>query len=150
MTDFVNKVVSIALVFVMLVLAPLLISYKSDEMLAKRVILSDVTSFIDKAKDTASITEEDLNKLYITCNSHGIAVDVIVKRLIRADVTKNGDITTVYYAVDTFEGLSAMNSGDIVKVTVKEVGISTGRRLTYNVLKIDEGPFEFSLAGAVG
>ena len=151
MSDFINKVVSIALVFVMLVLAPLLISYKSDDMLAKRVILSDVTSFIDKAKDTSTITQDDLNKLYMACNSHGLAVDVSVKKLIRTDVTDStGAITTVYYAVSNPAGLQVMNSGDIVKVTVTEVGIATSRKLMYNILKIDEGQFEFSLAGTVG
>jgi len=43
-----------------------------------------------------------------------------------------------------------MNAGDVVKVTVEEVGISTGRMLIYNVLKMDEGKFKFSLAGTVG
>ena len=43
-----------------------------------------------------------------------------------------------------------MNKGDIIKVTVEEIGISTARRLAYNILKLDEGKFEFSLAGTVG
>ncbi len=150
MSDFINKVVSITLIFIMLVLAPLLISYKSDEMLAKRLILNDVTMFIDKAKDTGSVTEDDLNQLYIQCSSHGMAVNVTVKRMIRTDITKDGKIATVYYAADELDDLLAMNPDDIVKVTVTEVGVSEGRRLLYNMLKIDDGKFEFSLAGAVG
>ena len=150
MSDFMNKVVSITLIFIMLVLAPLLISYKSDEMMAKRLILNDVTMFIDKAKDTGSVTEDDLNKIYIQCNSHGIAVNVTVKRLIRTDITKDGKIATVYYSADEMNDLLAMNPDDIVKVNVSEIGVSEGRRLMYNVLKIDDGKFEFSLAGAVG
>ena len=71
MTDFINKVVSIAMIFIMLVLAPLLISYKTDEMLAKREILNNVATFIDIVKDVGAITEVDLNELYILCNSHG-------------------------------------------------------------------------------
>lgn len=150
MSDFMNKVVSITIIFVMLVLGPLLISYKSEEMLARRLILNDVTLFIDKAKDTATITDEDLNKLYLQCNSHGIAVNVTVKRLIRTSVTKDGKIATVYYSADSTAELVAMNQDDIVKVNVEEIGISDGRRLMYNILKIDEGKFKFSLAGAVG
>lgn len=150
MSDFINKVVSIALAFVMLVLAPLQLSYKVDESIAKREILSEVSLFIDKAKDTLSITEEDLNKLYVACNSSGMAVDVKVKRLIRSDISKEGRIETVYYAVDDFKDLELMNAGDVVKVTVSEIGISTARRLTHTLLKIDDGKFEFSLARTVG
>lgn len=150
MSDFLNKTVSIIMVFVMLVLAPLLISYKSDEMLGKRMILNTVTSFIDQVKDTAKITEDDLDKLYLDCNSHGISVDVKVKRLIRTEITKNGIAQTSYFSVDSYDALQAINPGDVIQVQVKEVGVSPARRLTYNILKIDEGAFEFSLAGAVG
>ena len=82
MSDFINKVITIALIFILLVMAPLLISYKTDEMMAKRQILNDVANFIDMVKDTGSLSQDNLDKLYIDCNSYGIAVDVKVKRLI--------------------------------------------------------------------
>lgn len=150
MSDFLNKIVSIVLVFIMLVLAPLLVSYKTNDMLGKRLILNDVTSFIDQVKDTATITEDDLNKLYLNCNSHGLSVNVTVKRLIRNEITKEGIAQTTYFAVDSFEALQAINPGDVIQVHVEEIAVSGARRLTYSILKIDEGAFEFSLAGAVG
>ena len=67
MSDFLNKVVTIILIFIMLVLAPLLVSYKTNDMLGRRLILNDVTTFIDQVKDTATITEDDINKLYLDC-----------------------------------------------------------------------------------
>jgi len=150
MSDFINKIVMIALIFIMLVLSPLLISYKIDDAVAKRTILNEVSQFIDKVKHTAIVTEEDLNKLYIACNASGLSVDVKVKRLVRADINKDGKIETVHYAVDDLDGLEDINYGDVIKVTVTEIGISTSRRLMYNILRIDEGKFEFSLAGTVG
>ena len=150
MSDFINKVITIALIFILLVMAPLLISYKTDEMIAKRQILNDVANFIDMVKDTGSLSQDNLDKLYIECNSYGIAVDVKVKRLIRTEIAKDGESKTVYYSVDKVEELESMNKGDIIKVTVEEIGISTARRLAYNILKLDEGKFEFSLAGTVG
>ena len=150
MSDFINKVVTIALIFIMLVIAPLLISYKTDEMIAKRQILNDVANFIDMVKDTGSLSQDNLDKLYIECNSYGIAVDVKVKRLIRTEIAKDGESKTVYYSVDKVEELESMNKGDIIKVTVEEIGVSTARRLAYNILKLDEGKFKFSLAGTVG
>lgn len=154
MTDYMNKVVSIILAFIMLVIAPLVISYQTTDMLAKRAILNDVTAFIDKAQDTYQIDEDDLNKLYMQCNSHGISVDVKVKRLIRTAVTKNdstgNSAKTVYYAVDTLGDLKNLNPGDTVQVNISEIATTPAHQLVYRVLKIDEGNFEFSLAGVVG
>ena len=114
------------------------------------MILNDVTTFIDQVKDTATITEDDLNKLYLDCNSHGIAVDVTVKRLIRVEITKEDIAKTSYFAVDSLEDIASLNSGDLVQVTVNEAATSPTRTLTYSILKVDQGPFEFSLTGAVG
>ena len=69
MSDFINKVITIVLIFVMLVLAPLLISYMSTDMTSERLILNDVTQFIDKVTDKYTITDYDLNDLYLAVNS---------------------------------------------------------------------------------
>ena len=136
----------------MLVMAPLLISYKTDDMLARREILNTVENFIDKVQDTSSITVDDLNKLYLDCNSHGMTVNVSVKRLIATAVYDNDNniAQTNYFATDDTESLASINAGDIVQVQVNEVTISPARRATYRLLGLDEGEFEFSLAGVVG
>ena len=152
MSDFINKVVTIILVFVMLVIAPMLISYKTEDMLAKRQILNDVEMIIDKVQDTANITQDDINKLYIDCNSHGLTVDVQVKRMVATSVydTNEGVAKTNYFAVDERALLETINAGDIIQVNIKEITISTSRRATYRLIGLDEGPLEFSLAGVVG
>lgn len=152
MSDFINKIITVILVFVMLVVAPLLISYKSDDMLARREILNDVELFIDKVQDTSAITEDDLNHLYLNCNSHGLTVNVTVKRLIATAVYDNNNniAQTNYFAVDDKDSLANINAGDVVQVSVEEVTISTSRRATYSILGIDEGALEFTLAGVVG
>lgn len=152
MSDFINKIITVILVFVMLVMAPLLISYKTDDMLARREILNTVENFIDKVQDTSSITVDDLNKLYLDCNSHGITVNVSVKRLIATAVYDNDNniAQTNYFATDDTESLASINAGDIVQVQINEVTISPARRATYKLLGLDEGEFEFTLAGVVG
>ena len=133
-------------------MAPLLISYKTDEMLARREILNNVEMFIDKVQDTSAISEDDLNKLYLDCNSHGITVNVLVKRMIATAVYDNdlGIAQTNYFAVTDTESLASINAGDIIQVTIEEVTVSSARRATYKLLGLDEGPLEFSLAGVVG
>ena len=51
MTDFINKVISVILIFVMLILAPIMISYKTEEMIAKREILNDVDTLVKKIQE---------------------------------------------------------------------------------------------------
>ena len=163
MGDFLNKLVSIVIVFLMLVLAPLLISYKTDDMMGKREILNDVTQYIDMISDTGKVTQDGLNNLYIKVNSHGLAVDVKIEKKVRVEVpilVDNGaagmsnDTKTVYYTYDLTDLVEAddtiLNTGDVIKVNISEIGISAARRITYTILGIDEGKFEFSLAGTVG
>lgn len=151
MIDFANKVISIIICFVMLVFAPLIITYSTNDMIAKKEIINNVSQFIDMAKDSGTIIQEDLDKLYIDCNSHGIAVKVDVKRLIRVAVTDDKNVAkTVYYAVNKAEDLVNMNPSDIIQVTVQEVGISSARNIIYRILGLDLGKFDLQLAGTVG
>lgn len=153
MTDFINKIVSIILIFIMLVMAPLMISYKTEEMIAKREILNDVNTFIDKICDSATIKSTDINELYLQCNSHGMVVDVNVERLVYAMTLDEDTGEYIYdYVVDKSfnNGITNLNPSDMIKVSVDEVTYSSTRRITFKLLGIDEGFFEFSLCGMVG
>ena len=163
MSDFINKVITIVLIFVMLVLAPLLISYMSTDMTAERLILNDVTQFIDKVTDKYTITDYDLNDLYLAVNSHGGAYEVMVDRyqLYEAPAPESeGGTRILYIRQDDAEQLADdlnypnvtsidLNTKDIVKVKVKEVALSSGKRLFWSIMRVDKGKLEFSLAGTV-
>ena len=163
MSDFINKVITIVLIFVMLVLAPLLISYMTTDMTAERLILNDVTTFIDKVTDKYTITDYDLNDLYLAVNSHGGAYEVTVDRyqLYEEPAPESeGGTRILYIRQDDAEQLADdlnypditsidLNTRDVVKVKVKEVALSSGKRLFWNIMKVDKGKFEFSLAGTV-
>jgi hypothetical protein len=153
MTDFINKIITIALIFVMLVLAPIMISYKTDEMLAKREILNDVDTFIDKICDAGAIKQADIDELYMQCNSHGMVIDVTVERLVYATtVDTQTNVVNYDYIVDTNFGTEStlLNPSDMIKVSVNEMVYSSTRRITYKLLGVDEGFFSFSLCGIVG
>ena len=149
MSDFINKIVTIILIFVLLVLAPLLISYMGTDMVTERLVLNEVTQFIDRVTDKGEITNSDLNDVYLGVNSHGGTYDVRVERYIRTateDPLKVGTVKTVYYNT---ENTGDLNVGDVVKVHIEEIGISNSKRLLWLLLRIDKGSFEFSLAGTV-
>lgn len=158
MVDTISKILSIVLIFLMLVLAPLLISYKIDDAVARREILFEVTQFIDKVRDTQSVTDTDLDQLYQNCNSHGLTVDVRVRRLVKTvvidphpeDDSYTEEVTVEYTINDDPAALYNFNKGDGVQVVVEEIGISPSRSFMYRVLGADSGPLKFTLAGIVG
>ena len=157
MSDFINKVITIVLIFVLLVLAPLLISYMSTDMVTERLILNDVSQFIDKVTDKALITQYDLNDLYLAVNSHGGAYEVVVERYQLLEEPIPGGGTKLLYLKhdDTYDLMTCkedeieLNIKDVVKVHVEEVSMSAGKRLFWTILRVDKGKFEFSLAGTV-
>lgn len=162
MSDFLNKVITIILIFVLLVLAPLLISYMSTDMVTERLVLNDVTQFIDKVTDKALITQQDLDELYMAVNSHGNSFDVDVYRYQLVEEDLPGEKTkTLYLKLDDVEILEAaednekdkykvkLNIKDVVKVHVEESALSPGKRLFWTILRVDKGKFSFSLAGTV-
>lgn len=165
MTDFINKVITIVLIFIMLILAPLLISYMSTDMVTERLVLNEVSQFIDKVTDKGLITEYDINDLYLGVNSHGGNYDVTIEhyQLLEEPLpdgstkllyVKQDDIEQIvegrYNMEETDEDTSvSLNVKDVVKVHVESVSMSPGRRLFWSVLRVDRGNFEFSLAGTV-
>lgn len=152
MVDTISKILSIVLIFLMLVLAPLLISYKIDDAVARREVLFEVTQFIDKVRDTQSVTDADLDQFYQNCNSHGLTVDVRVRRLVKTVVIDphTEEVTVEYTINDDPAALYNFNKGDGVQVVVEEIGISPSRSFMYRVLGADSGPLKFTLAGIVG
>lgn len=157
MTDFINKVITIVLVFIMLILAPLMISYLSTDMVAQRLILNDVTLFIDKVTDKGTINQYDLDDLYLAVNSHGSAFEVKVERYsLVEEPLPDGTTKLLYVKHDETDKLMQgkideviLNVKDVVKVHINEVAMSSGNRLFWSVLRVDKGKFNFSLAGSV-
>lgn len=138
MIDTISKVISIVLIFLMLVTAPLLISYKMDDATARREVLFEVTQFIDKVRDTRKISPDELDQLYADCNSYGLSVDVRVRRLTKYVVSEEDGVKIDYFISDVPETLSkadkgvlpsevSFNKGDGVQVIISEVGISPSR-----------------------
>ena len=177
MTDFINKIITIVLIFIMLILAPLLISYMSTDMVTERLVLNEVSQFIDKVTDKGLITEYDINDLYLGVNSHGGNYDVTIEHYqLLEEPLSDGSTKLLYVKQDDIEQIVdgrynmenkdkdtdedkdedkdkdtsvSLNVKDVVKVHVKSVSMSPGRRLFWSVLRVDRGNFEFSLAGTV-
>lgn len=172
MTDFVNRVLNLVILFTALVIAPLLFTFLSSQLTDQRLILNEVTEFLDKTSDKAAMNEYDIDKLYMKLNSHGMLLDVEVERLIYAPTTNaDGVLIENYIKADTITDIirqneqKAVNAGknkkdrevaeirfnsnDSIRVRVREIGTSTSRRVLYTILKIDTGPYELTMSATV-
>ena len=158
MTDFLNKIIEIILIFILLVLAPITISYMTTEMVTQRTALNEVSQFIDRTTDKQMITKADVDDLYLALAATGGTYDVSVERYvpISAAVNENGKqvLKTTYISVEDIDNITSdtpiqLNVSDVVKVHVKEVVMSQGKKMLWAVLRLDSGELNFSLAGSV-
>jgi di/tricarboxylate transporter len=156
MTDAITKAIGILLAFVLLILAPMTIARLRDDMATRRLVLNEVTMFIDKVTDKASVTVADMDDLLIGINAHGGAFDVQVVRYVRIavrDATRGGEVRSIYYAADDVftltNGEVRLNLGDAIQVRVGGITKTKGQNLLQGLLRVSEQPFSFTLAGTV-
>lgn len=153
MYDFPNKVITILLVFFMLVIAPSVWMYEREEMISDRLVLNEMSRFLDTVTDKGTITEQDINDLYVGLNASGGTYDVKVKRYIYAPTPTANSPRAIYINVPYYDKNtnkpSVMTQGDLVKVTVDEVGISPAKRLLWNLLHLDTQSTKMSLSATV-
>lgn len=161
MTDFLNKIVTLAMIFVLLVLAPLLISYMGTDMVMERKVLNEMNQFIDRVTDKNMITAKDLDDLYIGVNAHGGVFDVEVERYVRIAYTETVGgrevVKTTYYRDNTEiaklkenpANIARLNVTDVVRVHIEALGMSNSNRMMWSILRVDKGKFKLTLAGTV-
>lgn len=190
MSDFLNKMVMLIIIFVMLIIGPFTLNLVSNDASSKRLITNEVEKFLDEVKNKGAVNSSDLDELYSSVNSHGIGINVEVKKYKRA-LEKDSlndtlleryiecDKSTAYDEMmwDTNSESSYMDykirynitdtdadkvikklksirsnkydycleSGDIVKVELNEVGVSATRRLVFKVLGVSECAYHLEL-----
>jgi len=162
MTDFINKMISVILVFLMLVICPLNFDYQNDLATGKRLILNDIENFLDKISDKKSISQFDLDDFYIKLNSHGLVIDADV-RILRAIpealettyicVYNLGDpkeISTIQLENGEMDALDDLVPGDIIQVDVKEITTSSARKIGFFIMGYDSGNYRQSMACYIG
>ena len=147
MSDFVNRVIGLFLVFILLVIAPLLIQSLSRDLTIKRSILSEMTNFIDKVTDTGKITELDLTDFYTGCSSYGAVVDVQIKHYIRV-INPDGKGST-YSSYVLSDKLTNWDQGDIIEVDVKAIDYTGAQKIAAYFNKVSSPKLNFQLAGMV-
>lgn len=144
MEGFVSKAVSLVLVLLMLIIAPLIHTYGVHDAEARMELLSDVTEFLDKVTDKHSITQDDIDEFTLAVESHGFVLSVEVDRLVKISTPMTtGGINTTYVAADD---LTVVNPRDVVRVRLRETSTTPFKKFCREFLKIDEGAYSLDMA----
>ncbi len=144
MEGFVSKAVSLILIILMLIIAPLIHTYGVHDAEARMELLADVTEFLDKVTDKHSVTQDDIDAFILTAESHGMVLSVKIDRLVKtATLVAPGKVSTTYIAADD---MTVVNPRDIVKVTLKETSTTPFKKFCRWFLKLDEGDYSLTMS----
>jgi len=146
---FLSKCISIILLFFLLIIAPMINIYGQHEMQGRMEILNEVTEFLDKVTDKGEITQDDINEFTLKVESHGLVLDVDIDRLVKTVTLVNGTSDKLDVAYIAADDISKLSTGNIVKVTVKEVSTTRFKKLLNIFLKFDEPNFELTMSKMV-
>ncbi len=147
MEGLLSRVFGLMLCFLLLIVAPLINAYGTQEMENRVELLNDVSSFLDKQTDKGGITQSDIDQFYVKAESHGMALNVTVRRYVKMSTKmKNGEIHTSYVAADD---TSILNQHDILQVNIKEISSTPYKRLLSLFLKIYDKPYTLTMAKMV-
>ena len=147
MSDIFSKILGIVLAFILLAFAPLTINALANDLTMKRASINEVTNFINKVTDSGRITDADLADFYLGCASHGVAADVKINRYVKIINPDGAGGTYTSYVLST--DIYNWNRGDVIQVTFKAVDWSGAQRILWQLLKMSQPKFEFTLAGKV-
>lgn len=148
MYGFINKILGVilCLILIVIMISNVMIS---DQVIARRSIVAEVTNFLDEVTDTGVLDKKAVADLYLACSAYGPLVDVQVLRYVKVvnpDPRNAGETYLTYVASDD---IYSWNQGDIVKVKVKEIGPTGMSRFLYNTFGMSLSPVDFTLAGRI-
>lgn len=133
-SDLPGKIIGILLAFVLCVIAPFVLINVQDEMLDRRMIINNVSDFIDEVIDSREITDTALKELNISLASYGITVDYEIKRYARTvdyDPISDSDYSVNYVLVTDNKHYE---KGDKISIHVYTVGYSSTNALAHKLV----------------
>ena len=144
MEGFVAKAVSLILIILMLIAAPLIHTYGVHDAEARMELLADVKEFLDKVTDKHSVMQADIDSFTLKVESHGMVLQVYVDRLVKTSTKlTSGEVVTTYIAADD---MTVVNPRDIVRVKLVETSTTPFKKFLRKFLKIDEGSYTLEMA----
>lgn len=132
--DIPGKIVGLLLAFVLVVLMPFVTVTVENEMLDRRLIVTDVTNFIDEVVDSRSVSDSMLDELNVNLAKYGMTVDYEIThyaRSVNVDPTDaGGDYYVTYVRKDDTRNYQ---KGDKISVHVYVTSYSASESLAHKL-----------------
>lgn len=131
--DLPGKFIGIVLAFVLTVIMPFVTVQVENEMMDRRMIINNVTDFIDEVIDSRNITDAMIDELNVSLASYGVTVNYEISRYARS--VNSDPITDSNYYVTYLpqEDTTTFNKGDKISVRVYTVGYSSSGALAHKL-----------------
>ena len=132
--DLPGKFIGLLLAFVLTVIMPFVTVTVENEMLDRRLIITDVTSFIDEVVDSRVITDGMIDELNVRLASYGMSVDYEIDhyaRSINVDPLEGAD--TYYTTYTKVDDVYNYKKGDKISVRVFTTSYSATEALAHKL-----------------
>lgn len=133
MHDIPGKFVGLVLAFILTVIMPFVNVTVENEMLDRRLIITDVSNFIDEVVDSRKVTDAMIEELNVRLASYGMTVDYEITRYARsvnADPLTNDSYYVTYIPQEDNLNYS---KGDKISVRVYTVGYSATESFVHKI-----------------
>lgn len=130
--DLPGKFIGLLLAFVLCILAPFVALTVESEMLDNRMMVMDITEFIDGVVDSRQLTDSMISELNVKLASYGKTVDYDITRYARsidADPVNPGD----YYVSFIEQADYDFVKGDKICIHAYVTGYSTAETLAHKM-----------------
>lgn len=148
-SDIPGKVVGILLAFVLCIIFPFVIISTEEEMISRRLIVEEVSSFIDSVIDGRVITDAELRELNASLAAHGMLLDYDIHRYVRSvnpDPTKEEGYLVSYIERDDN---MKYDKGDKVSIHVYEVSHAATSTLSHKLTGLYMRDFDLTITARV-
>lgn len=142
-SDLPGKLIGLVLAFVLTVIMPFVTVTTENEMLDRRLIINDVTEFMDEVVDSRQITDAMLKELNSKLASYGMTCDYTIRRYARSvnldPVSKSNDSDSVdsyYVTYVEQDDTNHWDKGDKIAVNIRVVSYSTTQALAHRLTHI--------------
>lgn len=132
-SDIPGKFLGLLVGFILVVIVPFVTTTVESEMVDRRLIVNDVTNFIDEVVDSRTITDGMIDDLNVNISSHGMSVDYEITRYARSvdpDPVHSGEYYITYLKRDDWKNYA---KGDKISLHFYVTGYSTTETLAHKI-----------------
>lgn len=150
--NFIGVILLCALVVYGYYIMPIYFTTQIDMAKSQEIILNETEYFLDKVADTREITEKDLEDFTLGMASTIVPINFEIRReekQVNPDPASTKVPKTTHTTWVPSEDIYNYNTGDIIIITVEQIGQSYGQSFSNKALHMFTPEIEFTLSRMV-